>query len=206
MRGICVLLACLVVVDGRNNGLGRLPPLGWNTWCTWSSCHQDNKSLTHAYHDVCTEDMVKDVAQSMIDQGLQKAGYYMVNLDDCWEGAWSRVVRTCLTFLILLIATTRDPKTGAMRADPDRFPSGSLKPLADWLHARNFSFGMYTSAGNETCSTGGRTIPGKPGSRGVDGSWGHYEQDAKTYADWGIDYVRPPHAHMQLPCSRPSLR
>ena len=43
--------------------------------------------------------MVKDVAQAMIDQGLQKAGYYMVNLDDCWE------------------ATTRDPKTGAMRAD-----------------------------------------------------------------------------------------
>jgi alpha-galactosidase len=122
MRCICVFLTCLVV-EGRNNGLGRLPPLGWNTWCTWSSCLQDNKSLTHAYHDVCTEDMVKDVAQSMIDQGLRKAGYYMVNLDDCWE------------------ATTRDPKTGAMRADPDRFPSGSLKPLADWLHARNFSFG-----------------------------------------------------------------
>ena len=60
----------------------------------------------------------------------------MVNLDDCWE------------------ATTRDSATGAMRADPDRFPSGTLKPLADWLHERNFTFGMYTSAGNQTCSTG----------------------------------------------------
>ena len=52
----------------ENTSQGRLPPLGWNTWCTWSSCHQDNKSLTHAFHDVCTEQMVKDVAQSMIDQ------------------------------------------------------------------------------------------------------------------------------------------
>ena len=147
-------------VDARKNtSLGRLPPLGWNTWCTWSSCHQANKSLSHKFHDVCTEDMVKDVAQSMIDQGLQKAGYEWVNLDDCWE------------------ATTRD-ESGAMRADPDRFPSGTLKELADWLHDRNFKFGMYTSAGNQTCSTGGRAVAG------IDGSWGHYDQDTKTYASW----------------------
>ena len=104
-------------------------------------------NLTKAFHDVCTEAMVKDVAQSMLDQGMHAAGYRRVNLDDCWE------------------ATTRDPATGATRADPERFPSGTLKPLADWLHARNFSFGMYTSAGNETCSTGGRRIPGEPGAR-----------------------------------------
>jgi hypothetical protein len=46
-----------------------------------------------------------------------------------------------------------------MTADPDRFPSGTLKELADWLHERNFSFGMYTGAGIETCSTGQRTVP-----------------------------------------------
>jgi alpha-galactosidase len=116
--------------------------------------------------------MVKDVAQSMLDQGLHAAGYTRVNLDDCWE------------------ATTRDPASGATRADPARFPSGTLKPLADWLHARNFSFGMYTSAGNETCSTGGRAIPGEPRARGVSGSWGHYAQDAATYASWGVDFVK----------------
>jgi alpha-galactosidase len=117
--------------------------------------------------------MVKDVAQSMIDQGLQKAGYYMVNLDDCWE------------------ATARDPKTGAMRADPDRFPSGTLKELADWLHERNFSFGIYTSAGNNACSSGGRSVPNCT-TCGVPGSFKHYEQDALTYASWNIDYVRTP--------------
>ena len=81
---LCVLLVLtLSTVEARNNTkLGRLPPLGWNTWCTWSSCHQDNSSLSHAFHDVCTESMVKDVAQAIIDQGLQKAGYRWINLDD----------------------------------------------------------------------------------------------------------------------------
>ena len=113
-------------VNARNNGMGRLPPLGWSTWCTWGSCGQDPSlfpNLTWGqFHDVCSEAMVKDVAQAMIDQGLREAGYKWVTLDDCWE------------------ATTRSP-SGAMRADTERFPSGTLKPLADWLHERNFSVG-----------------------------------------------------------------
>ena len=156
----------------RANGVGRLPPLGWNTWCTWGSCDQTNRNLTKKLHDVCTEQMVKDVAQAMLDQGLHAKGWTHVNLDDCWE------------------ATTRDPTTGAMRADTQRFPSGSLKPLADWLHDRNFSFGMYTALGNETCSTGGRRVPGNPQARGVPGSYGHFAQDAATFASWGVDYVK----------------
>ena len=68
--------------------------------------------------------------------------------------------------------------------------AGTLKPLADWLHDRNFSFGMYTSAGYQTCSTGGRQVPGNANARGVSGSYGHYEQDARTYAEWGVDYVK----------------
>ena len=164
-------VATLHLVNSRNNGLGRLPPLGWNTWCTWGSCYQGG-NLTHELHDVCSETLVKDVAQAMIDQGLRAKGWTRINLDDCWE------------------ATTRDPRTGAMRADPNRFPSGTLEPLANWLHARNFSFGVYTALGNETCSTGGRIIPGSPDARGVPGSFGHFAQDAETFASWGVDYVK----------------
>lgn len=40
-----------------------------------------------------------------------------------------------------------------------------------------------TSAGNQTCSSGGRPIT-------VPGSRGHYELDAKTFAEWGVDYVK----------------
>jgi alpha-galactosidase len=118
-----------------------------------------------------------------LDTGLHAAGYTWVNLDDCWEN----------------ITRSAD---GHMVADAHRFPSGTLKPLATWLHERNFSFGMYTSVGDETCSTGGRTIPGKAGARGVPGScqlgdkksgaacFDDYARDAKTYASWGVDYIK----------------
>jgi hypothetical protein len=72
----------------------------------------------------------------MIDNGMQKAGWSMVSLDDCWE------------------ATERDAD-GNIMGDPARFPSG-MAELANWLHARNFTFGIYTSLGWETCSKGGR--------------------------------------------------
>ena len=33
-------------------------------------------------------------------------------------------------------------------------------------------------------------MPGNPTARGVSGSYGHYAQDAATYASWGVDYVK----------------
>lgn len=57
------------------------------------------------------------------------------------------------------------------------------KNWADWLHQRNLKSGLYTSAGTTTCSSGGRILP-------IPGSYGHYAQDAQTFADWGVDYVK----------------
>jgi len=176
------------------NGLGRTPPMGWNTWCTGSSCHQIgpvcnghncSKRGPGALHDDCNESMIKSVAQSMLNNGLNAAGYTWINLDDCWE-------------------SVQRSADGSMTADPKRFPSGTLKELADWLHSRNFSLGMYTSAGDETCSTGQRSVPGQPQARGVPGSCSNvptdkmsaaacrpsYERDAKTFASWGVDYIK----------------
>ena len=160
------LIGMLVLVSNANadspvgpdkNGLGRRPPMGWSTWCTGSSCHQEGpvchgknctKTGPGALHDV---EMIKSVASEMLQNGMHAAGYTWINLDDCWEN----VTRSA---------------NGSMVADTNRFPSGTLKELADWLHARNFSFGMYTSAGIETCSTGQRIIPGHADARGVPGS------------------------------------
>jgi len=65
---------------------------------------------------------------------------------------------------------------GNILVDAERFPSG-MKALADYLHARGFKFGVYSDAGTKTCQ-------GRPGSRG-------YEyQDARTYASWGVDYLK----------------
>jgi len=71
--------------------------------------------------------------------------------------------------------TSRD-EDGTIVADPDRFPSG-IAALADYVHARGLKFGLYTDAGRKTCQ-------GRPGS------YGYEEIDARTYALWGVDYVK----------------
>eukprot|EP01006_Ploeotia_vitrea_P050618 TRINITY_DN67478_c3_g19_i1.p1 TRINITY_DN67478_c3_g19~~TRINITY_DN67478_c3_g19_i1.p1 ORF type:complete len:416 (+),score=48.85 TRINITY_DN67478_c3_g19_i1:34-1281(+) len=158
-----VLLLCLSVgfATAYNNGVGRLPAMGWNTWCTQASCHQPH--ATGLLHDICYEKMVKEAATAMLDNGMHKLGFNRINLDDCWA------------------AETRD-KNGNLQPDPKRFPKG-IKELTDWLHSRGLLFGLYTSAGTETCASGGRQHP-------PPGSYGHYKADAETFASWGVDYVK----------------
>ena len=56
-----------------------------------------------------------------------------------------------------------------------KFPD--MKALGDWLHARGLKFGIYSSPGPRTCG-------------GYLGSWQHETQDATTYNNWGIDYLK----------------
>jgi len=65
---------------------------------------------------------------------------------------------------------------GRLVADSLRFPGG-MKPLADYVHARGLKFGLYTDAGRRTCQ-------GRPGT------YGSEDLDARTFAEWGVDYVK----------------
>jgi len=56
-----------------------------------------------------------------------------------------------------------------------KFPD--MKALADYVHAKGLRIGIYSGPGPKTCA-------------GYEGSYGHEEQDAKTYAAWGIDYLK----------------
>jgi len=56
-----------------------------------------------------------------------------------------------------------------------KFPN--MKALADYVHSKGLKIGIYSSPGPKTCA-------------GYEGSYGHEEQDAKTYAAWGIDYLK----------------
>src|SRR5579875_821488 len=56
-----------------------------------------------------------------------------------------------------------------------KFPD--MKALADYVHSKGLKLGIYSSPGAKTCA-------------GYEGSLGHEEQDAKTYASWGIDYLK----------------
>jgi alpha-galactosidase len=65
---------------------------------------------------------------------------------------------------------------GFIQPDTQKFPSG-MKALADYVHSKGLKLGIYSDAGAKTCG-------GKPASRG------HEYQDARMYAQWGIDYLK----------------
>jgi len=56
-----------------------------------------------------------------------------------------------------------------------KFPD--MKALADYLHEHGLKLGIYTSPGPKSCA-------------GFEASYGHEEQDARTFAQWGADYVK----------------
>ncbi len=57
----------------------------------------------------------------------------------------------------------------------EKFPD--MKGLADYVHSKGLKIGIYSSPGPQTCA-------------GFEGSYQHEEQDARTWAGWGIDYLK----------------
>ncbi len=57
----------------------------------------------------------------------------------------------------------------------ERFPD--MKALGDYIHSKGLKFGVYSSPGPQTCAR-------------YEGSYGHEDQDAQTYAEWGVDYLK----------------
>ena len=105
-------------------GLAETPPMGWNSWNKFA-CNID-------------ENLIRTIADAMVETGLRDAGYIYLNLDDCWHGE-------------------RD-SLGFIQPDPAKFPSG-MKTLADYVHSKGLKIGIYSDAGRKTCG-------GRPGSFG----------------------------------------
>lgn len=74
----------------------------------------------------------------------------------------------------------RDNKNN-MIPDPKKFPAG-IKALADYVHSKGIKLGIYSDAAQLTCA-------------GYTASLGFEEQDAKTFAKWGIDYLKYDYCH-----------
>lgn len=73
------------------------------------------------------------------------------------------------------MAPQRDSE-GRLQADPQRFPGG-IRRLANYVHSKGLKLGIYADVGNKTCA-------------GFPGSFGHYDLDAQTFADWGVDLLK----------------
>ncbi|WP_291530586.1 glycoside hydrolase family 27 protein [Bacteroides sp. UBA939] len=125
LTALIVLLTNITPVQAQKfEGLADTPAMGWNSWNKFA-CNID-------------ENIIKGIADQMVETGLRDAGYIYLNLDDCWHGE-------------------RD-SLGFIQADPVKFPSG-IKALADYVHARGLKLGIYSDAGRKTCG-------GRPGSFG----------------------------------------
>jgi alpha-galactosidase len=73
-----------------------------------------------------------------------------------------------------------DTWEGGRDAQGNVVPNGKfpdMKALADYVHAKGLKLGIYSSPGFVTCG-------------GYEGSYGHEDQDARTYASWGVDYLK----------------
>ncbi|MDH7603760.1 MAG: glycoside hydrolase family 27 protein [Melioribacter sp.] len=137
-----IILIATSIFAQKFEKLALTPPMGWNSWNKFG-CN-------------INEEIIKKMADAMVESGMKDAGYQYIIIDDCWQGQ-------------------RD-SLGFIQPDPERFPSG-MKALADYIHSKGLKFGIYSDAGWYTCG-------GRPGSRG-------YEfQDAKKYAEWGVDYLK----------------
>jgi alpha-galactosidase len=111
-----------------------------------------------------SESLIRGMADALVSSGMEAAGYRYVVIDDCWFAP---------------------QRTGAgeLRGNPQRFPSG-MKALADDIHGKGLKFGIYEVPTEETCAQRGGVYPGMTGSRG------HEAQDARTFASWGVDYLK----------------
>ena len=70
LRFAAVLLLLPCVALGLNNGLGRTPQMGWNSW--------------NHFRCNINEAIIRNTADALISWGLYQAGYKYVNIDDCW--------------------------------------------------------------------------------------------------------------------------
>lgn len=113
------------------------------------------------------EAKVKAAADAMVASGLADHGWCYVNIDDFWQNRPGEQKDKTL----MGAERTAD---GAINPNA-RFPS--MRGLADYIHAKGLRAGLYSSPGPVTCG-------------GCTGSWMHEFQDAKSYADWGYDYLK----------------
>ena len=115
-----------------------------------------------------TEKNIRDTAEAFVLSGLADHGWTYVNIDDFWQNSPSRAKRD---------PTLDGPERNADGSIAVNKRFADMAALAGYVHSLGLKIGLYSSPGPYTCG-------------GCTGSWGHEWQDAKTYADWGYDYLK----------------
>ncbi|CAD5224396.1 unnamed protein product [Bursaphelenchus okinawaensis] len=137
---ILVLVCWTQQICGLQNGLARLPPMGWMSW-SWFKCETD--CARHPSNCI-NEELYFQHADRLVSDGYAAVGYNTIHIDDCWT------------------ERSRDWQNRLV-ADRYRFPRG-IQGLVNYVHSRGLKFGIYADYGTKTC--GG--YPGSKGYEGID--------------------------------------
>ena len=177
------------------NDIVLTPPMGWNSWNVWGNTVSQEKVISSA--------------RALLDKGLDQYGWTYINIDDGWQGI-------------------RGGRYNAIQPN-SKFPD--MKGLGEWLHANGLKFGIYSgpwittyaSHIGSSCDNEDGTYPwikeGKaneyyrleenPHSLYQHGKYSFARQDARQWADWGVDYLKydwDPNDYYELKLMHDALR
>ena len=155
------------------------PPMGWNSWNCWGNSVSQEKVMSSA--------------KAMLEKGLADYGWTYINIDDGWQGL-------------------RGGKYKGIQPN-SKFPD--MKALGDFLHENGLKFGIYsgpwvaTYAGHigSSCENPEGTYwwiekgivdsvwkldrsKLKRDSLWYFGAYSFARNDAKQWAEWGVDYLK----------------
>lgn len=146
--------------------IGLTPPMGWNGWNSWA-------------REIDREKVILS-ANAMIDKGLNNHGWTYINIDDCWQGQ-------------------RGGKYHAIQPN-ERFPG--FKEMIDLIHSKGLKAGIYSTpwitsyagycGGSSDFEDGAfpdSIVANKRAHRRI-GKYTFEENDARQFAEWGIDYLK----------------
>ncbi len=114
---------------------------------------------------------VRAAADAFVSSGLIDHGWQFINIDDGWARSGEDPNRHIKD--ANMSGTMRDAAGNIL---PNaKFPD--MKGLSDYVHSKGLKIGIYSSPGAWTCGM-------------VAGSLNYEANDAATYANWGIDYLK----------------
>lgn len=159
------------------------PPMGWNSW--------------YSYSEAVSQEAILKTARLLVEKGLADHGWSYVNIDDCWQGERGGPEKAIQPNL-------RFPD---MKAMCDEIHSLGLKAgiySSPWMGTyAGFIGGSSPNAEGDYSSLAipkekrlqetqiyGRW-PGFEGrGAGKEGKYWFFDKDARQWADWGFDYVK----------------
>ena len=160
---LCFILAsaAAVMAQARQKPASiPLPPMGWSSW--------------NSFSNTVDARIVMEQARAMAADGMKKAGYTYINVDEGW---W----------------TGQRDAQGNIVVDAKQWPAlapgeraGDMANIVRFIHSLGLKAGIYTDAGTSGCSM----YPDLGPRYFHAGSEGHYDQDFLQFAKWGFDYVK----------------